>query len=61
MEYVAEPISATVTVASTLVSSGSRIEVEDTQYGAESAIAAPMTHREVSTASAVFVLWSWPR
>ncbi|TVS98686.1 hypothetical protein COM42_001100 [Wolbachia pipientis] len=66
MEYVTEAISATVTVASRFIpigvaakaASGASVQVEDTQYGDESATAAPITYRAVSATSAVFVLWS---
>ncbi|WP_353280499.1 hypothetical protein [Wolbachia endosymbiont (group B) of Cyclophora punctaria] len=64
MEYIAKLTNATATVASRLIpsgvaaktASGAKIEVEDTQYGAESVVTAPMTHREVSASSAMFVL-----
>ncbi|CCE77699.1 hypothetical protein WALBB_70003 [Wolbachia pipientis wAlbB] len=55
MEYVTEAISATVTVASRFIPIGPIIEAEDIQHGTESVVAAPMTHREVSTISTMFV------
>ncbi|WP_174133502.1 hypothetical protein, partial [Wolbachia endosymbiont of Atemnus politus] len=66
MLYTAKPISATETVANIPIpsgvaakaASGAKAEVADTQYGAESATAAPMTYREVSATSAVFITWS---
>ncbi|WP_341812400.1 hypothetical protein [Wolbachia endosymbiont (group A) of Conops quadrifasciatus] len=66
MAYTAKQISATATNAKTLIqsgvaakaASGASMEVEDIQYGAESATAAPITYREVSATSAVFVLWN---
>ncbi|WP_410542939.1 hypothetical protein [Wolbachia endosymbiont of Tetranychus urticae] len=64
MEYIAKLTSATATNAKTLIPSGvaaktaigAKIEVEDTQYGVESATAVPITYREVSAASEMFVL-----
>ncbi|WP_245994710.1 MULTISPECIES: hypothetical protein [unclassified Wolbachia] len=64
--YIAELTSATATIANIPIpsgvaakaASGASVQVEDTQYGAESATAAPMTYKEVSATSAVFVLWN---
>lgn len=56
MEYIAKLTNATATIASRLIPSGAKIEVEDTQYGVESATAVPITYREVSATIAMFVL-----
>ncbi|WCR59845.1 MAG: hypothetical protein PG978_001293 [Wolbachia endosymbiont of Ctenocephalides felis wCfeF] len=66
MAYTAKPISAAETAINTPIpsgvdakaTSGARTGYEDAQYGDESATAAPMTYREVSATSAVFILWN---